>query len=269
MWCNGSAGFGFTRSTSGRGHDDVLRAGSRWPIGETGSRLQRRGFCCRVWGNRKVIGRLIGLSVFTAICCVLTAVAGGGAAFVQRPVGVTYLALWALWWLVIAVGRQRGATSAYDRSQRVVVALGIAVLLGLVVVPPWEYAHLSGPIPRDGPSAWAGLAIFAVGIILQSAAFGTLRGFYTSRLGIQPEHRLVTRGPYRWVRHPGYLSNLLCLTGMALALSSLAGLGLTAFSALLILSRIGHEEEMLLAEFGEEYQAYKQETEWRLVPLIY
>lgn len=62
---------------------------------------------------------------------------------------------------------------------------------------------------------------------------------------------------------------MLCLTGMALALSSLAALGLTAFSTLVILSRIGHEEEMLLAELGEEYQAYKQETEWRLVSLIY
>jgi len=211
----------------------------------------------------------LGLLVFVAICCALIVVAGGGVAFLRRPVGAVYLALWVVWWLLIAVGRQRGVPSPYDRSQRVILSLGIVALVGLVLLPPWEYAHLSGPIPRDGPLAWSGLALFAAGIALQAAAFWALRGLYTSRLGIQPHHRLVMGGPYRLVRHPGYLSNLLCLAGLGLAMSSLGGLGLTLFVVPLIVGRIEREEEMLVAELGQAYQRYRQDTRWRLVPYLY
>jgi protein-S-isoprenylcysteine O-methyltransferase Ste14 len=214
-------------------------------------------------------GRLVGLSAFVAICCVLIVVAGGGLAFLQRPVGATYLALWIGWWGLIAVGRQRGVPSTYDRSQRGILALGIVALVGLIVVPPWEYARFHGPIPRDGLLAWTGLALFAAGIALQSAAFWALRGLYTSRLGVQPGHRLVTSGPYRLVRHPGYLSNLLCLAGIGLALSSLAGLGLTLFVVPLVARRISHEEEMLIAALGPDYERYRQQVRWRLIPYVF
>jgi protein-S-isoprenylcysteine O-methyltransferase Ste14 len=213
--------------------------------------------------------RLVGLLFFVLVCCVVIVIAGGGWTFVQRPVGAVYLALWSGWWLLIAVGRQRGVASAYNRSQRLIYTLGIVALVGLVVVPPWEYAHCPGPIPRDGPLAWIGLALFAVGIVLQAATFRVLRGLYTSRLGIQPGHRLVTVGPYGLVRHPGYLSNLLCLAGIGLALSSLVGLGLTLFVVPLIVRRIEGEEKMLVAEFGQEYERYRQQVQWRLIPYVF
>jgi protein-S-isoprenylcysteine O-methyltransferase Ste14 len=215
------------------------------------------------------VGRQIGLSVFVAICCVLIVVAGGGTAFVRRPVGAAYLILWVAWWLLILIGRQSGVPSAYDRSQRSILALGIVALVGLVVVPPWEYARFAGPIPRDGPLAWLGLGLFAAGIVLQAAAFWVLRGMYTSRLGVQPGHRLITNGPYRLVRHPGYLSNLLCMAAIGLALSSLVGLGLTLLVVPLIVLRIGREEEMLAVEFGQAYERYRQRTRGRLIPCLF
>ena len=89
------------------------------------------------------------------------------------------------------------------------------------------------------------------------------------RLGVQPEHRLVTSGPYRLVRHPGYLSNLLCLASVGLAVSSLGGLGLSWFVVPLIVQRIAREEEMLIAELGQEYGRYRQRTRWRLIPRVF
>ena len=213
--------------------------------------------------------RLVGLLFFALACCVVIVLVGGGWVFVRRPVGVSYLTLWSLWWLLIAIGRQRGVPSTYDRSQRLILALGNVALVGLIVLPPWEYAHLSGPIPRDGPLAWLGLGVFAAGILLQATAFRALHGLYTSRLGIQAGHRLVTRGAYRLVRHPGYLSNLLCLIGIGLSLSSLAGLGLALFVVPLIVRRIQSEEAMLAAAFGEEYERYRQRVPWRLVPYVF
>ena len=190
--------------------------------------------------------------------------------FIRRPVGAVYVALWIVWWVVTSLGRQTGAPSGYDRTQRVIVmAMSLVSVPLLIVGPPWEYAHLAGPIPRDGPLAWIGLALFAAGIAVQAGAMWALYGMYTVRLGMQPGHHLIANGPYRLVRHPGYLSYIVSITGIGLALSSLVGLGLVILVLPFILWRIQHEEEMLVAEFGEEYQTYRRETKWRLIPLVY
>src|SRR3990170_2469318 len=104
--------------------------------------------------SRIFLGRI----VFVAVSSVIVAIAGGGAAFIQRPVGVVYLTLWVIWWIATMLGRKSGIPSAYDRSQRVVViALSILAVPVLAMAPSWEYAHFSGPIPRDAPLAWIGL----------------------------------------------------------------------------------------------------------------
>ena len=214
--------------------------------------------------------RLIGRLLFIAASSVVVVAAGGGVAFIRRPVGAQYLALWVAWWVVTSLGRQIGAPSAYDRTQRLIVmAMSFVSVSLLIVGSPWEYAHFTGPIPRDGPVAWIGLALFAAGIALQAATMWALRGMYTVRLGMQPGHHLVASGPYRLVRHPGYLSYIVSMTGIGLALSSLVGLGLAILVLPFILWRIQREEEMLVAEFGEEYQTYRRETKWRLIPLVY
>jgi steroid 5-alpha reductase family enzyme len=115
---------------------------------------------------------------------------GGGASFGLQSVGVTYLVLWTLWWTVTFLGRQRGESSPYDEPQKwLVIISGIISVPYLIAVPPWEYAHFSGPLPRDGTLAWVGLALFLLGIVLQSVAMWQLRSFYTVRLGVKEEQR--------------------------------------------------------------------------------
>lgn len=212
----------------------------------------------------KLIVWLVSISAFSAVVVVL----GGGVAFIRRPVGAVYLVLWIVWGLVTALGRQRGAASTYDKSQRVFAAVGGPIMIALIVMAPWEYASFDGPIPRDGFVAWIGLALFAAGNVLQAAAMWALHGLYTLRLGVQPGHRMVRSGSYRLVRHPGYLGAILCLMGMSLALSSLIAIGLSILFVPILLWRIRREEEMLLTEFGEEYRSYMQKTKC-LIPLVY
>jgi protein-S-isoprenylcysteine O-methyltransferase len=205
--------------------------------------------------------------VFTVASSVIIVIIGGGLDFIQRPLGAIYLALWLVWGLSIALLRQRGVISSYDNSQKVVGGILAAILVVLVIVPPWEYSHFVGPIPRDGFLAWSGLFLFALGIVVQSAAMWTLHGLFTGHLGIQPDHQLVTSGPYRFVRHPGYLGYLLCLTGIGLALSSIATLSIAILIVPILLWRIEKEEKMLAAELSG-YQTYIQQTK-RLIPLVY
>ena len=79
---------------------------------------------------------------------------------------------------------------------------------------------------------------------------------------------MITDGPYRFVRHPGYLGHMLSMAGISLALGSLIALGLTILMLSLLPWRIRHEEQMLAVEFGEEYLSYKRRAK-RLIPFIY
>ena len=75
------------------------------------------------------------------------------------------------------------------------------------------------------------------------------------------DHELVKHGPYRWVRHPLYASTLLLFCCFSLIASS--WFIFVYFMAAVILFRfvvIPAEEKRLIAVFGEEYLAYKDET---------
>jgi protein-S-isoprenylcysteine O-methyltransferase Ste14 len=80
---------------------------------------------------------------------------------------------------------------------------------------------------------------------------------FTRFVQIVPGHRLVTSGPYRFVRHPSYSGLLLFLAGMGLALGDWLSLAsMVLLPAIGVLYRIRVEEGALLARFGEEYKAY-------------
>lgn len=72
---------------------------------------------------------------------------------------------------------------------------------------------------------------------------------------------LVTEGPYRWCRHPLYLSFVLIILGLDLMFGSPAGILVTLFLALpSMIYRARLEEKALADRFGEEWEAYKERT---------
>ena len=74
------------------------------------------------------------------------------------------------------------------------------------------------------------------------------------------EHRLVTSGPYRWVRHPLYTvgSSLFIAFGMMSDNWFIALLGILAFIGMAI--RTPKEEANLIEKFGDEYREYMKRT---------
>jgi len=72
----------------------------------------------------------------------------------------------------------------------------------------------------------------------------------------------------RLFRHPSHAGALLTLFGWALTFRSGMGLILAATMVLPLVSRMTAEENLLIAEFGEEYENYRRRT-WRLIPLVY
>lgn len=92
---------------------------------------------------------------------------------------------------------------------------------------------------------------------------------WSAHLEVREGHHLVTNGIYSRVRHPMYTAIFLICVAQALILTNwIAGpLALVAFT-LLYLTRIGPEEEMMRAQFGEKWDAYAARTP-RLLPRIW
>jgi len=116
------------------------------------------------------------------------------------------------------------------------------LLLGASVLP-------TGPVvwsPSTGVTE-VGLVITVLGAALALVAFLSLR----SNFSIVPEVRsLVVTGPYRWIRHPMYLAELLMIVGFAVSGLRFTGL-IGALSVLgLQIYRIRVEERLYLRPFG-------------------
>lgn len=117
--------------------------------------------------------------------------------------------------------------------------------------------------------AWLGAAVFAGALALFVATHRQLGRNWSQTLELREGHTLVTHGVYRLVRHPMYSAFFLWGLAQALLLQNwIAGpAGLLGFG-LLYAFRVGREEAMMRAAFGESYAAYEARTH-RIVPFIH
>ncbi len=114
-----------------------------------------------------------------------------------------------------------------------------------------------------------GLVLMLGGLALRYWAARTLGAFYTRTLLVKTDHRIVDNGPYRLIRNPGYLGNLLLFIGAGLAATNWLVVLVIAIALLSsYIYRIRVEEAMLESTFGDEYRAYKARTR-KLIPLVY
>lgn len=147
---------------------------------------------------------------------------------------------------------------------------GSTRLMLIIWIPAIAALFTTGFGPRLTPwTQWLGIALGGAGIVLRIVAFRALGAYYTRTLVTVTEQGVVQHGPYRYIRHPGYLSALLTWFGAA------AGFGfvLPPLIELALLVpvysyRIGVEERMLLRNLGSEYATYKAKT-WRLLPFVF
>jgi protein-S-isoprenylcysteine O-methyltransferase Ste14 len=85
------------------------------------------------------------------------------------------------------------------------------------------------------------------------------RGRCSTAWEMSENHRLVTWGPYRYVRHPSYLAYFILFTGLFLTLLNIVAIiPLLAIPGYVRITAI--EEELLTRRFGDAYKQYQQET---------
>lgn len=108
------------------------------------------------------------------------------------------------------------------------------------------------------PLVYVGLTVGLSGVVLWIVAMVHLG----KSLAVLPGgERLVTRGVYRYLRHPVYLGIDMTLFGLFLAVGSTVGM-IYFFVVVVPLNivRSRFEEKALLRKFGDQYQIYRQHT---------
>ena len=114
-----------------------------------------------------------------------------------------------------------------------------------------------------------GAVLFAGALYLFRRTHKDLGRNWSVTLEVREQHALVTEGIYKSVRHPMYSAFWLWAVAQAVLLPNwVAGFaGIVGFGTLFFL-RVGKEEAMMLATFGDSYRSYMQRT-WRVLPGVF
>jgi len=124
---------------------------------------------------------------------------------------------------------------------------------------------------RMGPLAWRfvpdsevtrglGFALTLCGIAMAVWARIHLGRYWSDKVEVKVDHKLIRSGPYAHLRHPIYSGVLLGIAGTALAIGEWKGV--LAFVILLTnyAMKARKEERLLSTQFGEEFEAYKKQS---------
>ncbi len=166
------------------------------------------------------------------------------------------------------IGKPRREEQRTARRQRLAALFLQVVPLAIVA---WGLFADRRSIAVLGDAAalrWAGVLLYAAGFLAMHWPHAHLGRLLSVQVAIQPEHRLVTDGPYRFLRHPRYAGILLFLSGFALLYRSWPALCLVVLALLVLLWRIADEEALMREQFGAEWDDYARRTP-RLVPGLY
>jgi protein-S-isoprenylcysteine O-methyltransferase Ste14 len=120
---------------------------------------------------------------------------------------------------------------------------------------PWSYIHIPVYV------RWIGCGLIVIIGILIWWIHLSLGSNYRSTMGLHKNHKLITQGPYYFVRHPTYVT-FLFVPVILFLISANWLIGSASFALFLILMvvRTPIEEKELIDRFGDEYRLYMQRT---------
>jgi protein-S-isoprenylcysteine O-methyltransferase Ste14 len=215
---------------------------------------------------------LIGIVIFVGLPLV-----GWGVrdiqGFIGNPARLGYIVLVVLSQFAVVirlpeVGSRRGKGEKIGLLDRLRLVPLQVIPLAIVLVAPYSDHHDIAVLGEVEIIRYSGLVLFCLGFIGMHWAEASLEKQFSVYVTIQDDHKLVTDGPYRYMRHPRYLGIILFTTGISLVFRSWLALLLVAALTLVLIWRIRQEEALMHQEFGTDWDSYCRKS-WRLIPFVY
>ncbi len=193
--------------------------------------------------------------------------------FNERPSwSIIFWASYAAFFVVVSwiQSRERNAARGdnRDRGSKALIyiasAIGVACAFAAPSVLPT--AHIGLP---PEPVFTTAMTLFWAGLILYNWSVLTLGANFRTSVQLLDGQRLVTRGPYRLLRHPAYTGGILLFAGIGLAMGNWISAAAAPLSVFIAYAwRIHVEENALRERFGAEFEAHRRRT-WAVIPLVW
>jgi protein-S-isoprenylcysteine O-methyltransferase Ste14 len=168
--------------------------------------------------------------------------------------------IFASYWAITAlrVKRTKAAETFADRLVTIaVLCVAFFLLFHDWTRFPWLQIRF---VSNDLWIQWTGIVLTSIGVAVAIWARRTLGEYWSARVTLKEEHRLIRSGPYRFVRHPIYTGMFLAAAGTALVVGKWRGVLALALMLITHSRKALREEKMLTREFGDEYAVYRQST---------
>jgi protein-S-isoprenylcysteine O-methyltransferase Ste14 len=158
-----------------------------------------------------------------------------------------------------------GSRAENERSQKIIQFLAAIAFIALFILPAIDHRF-----------AWSNVNIFmiisgdiivALGFLIVFLVFKE-NTFTSATIEVSSEQKVISTGPYAFVRHPMYIGALVMLSGVPLALGSWWGMLMVIPMTLVIVWRL-LDEETFLARNLPGYSEYRNEVRYRLVPFLW
>lgn len=172
-------------------------------------------------------------------------------------------------WLVseIAILRPARDRSGSDVDRKSMLLLAASNLAAPLLAISLYFSGI-GAASFGNATKVLGLVLMIAGFVTRWAGMWTLKKYFSANVAVQSDHRLVIKGPYKLVRHPGYFGGWLAFTGFGLSLGNWGSLFvLTALTIPAFLYRI-HVEEQALRRAFPDYPAYAARVR-KFIPLVW
>jgi protein-S-isoprenylcysteine O-methyltransferase Ste14 len=158
-----------------------------------------------------------------------------------------------------------GPWAEKEPAQRIIMSLTSVGYIVLIVIPALDHRFAWSHLPP-----WA--ALVADGLV----ALGFLGFFFVFRensftsatVELAPNQKVISTGPYAWMRHPMYAAGLVLLGAMPVALGSLWGVLVFVAIVPALLWRL-FDEEKFLAKNLPGYRDYQSRVRYRLIPWLW
>lgn len=162
-------------------------------------------------------------------------------------------------------GRKKENVKKWDKILtmiNIIPFLGMYILSGLDYRFNWSnYLHVSVHI--------IGIIITFLGSMLFTWSMVSNKYFSTMvRIQDERDHKVAIEGPYKFVRHPGYVGFIIMVLATPIALGSLYALSMSIIVSIIFVIRTALEDKTLNEELTG-YKEYSKNVKYRLIPFVW